>query len=123
MKKIRNIRDLENEKLKLRVRQLELEKELDRSWEGLRNSFSVNKPDSYRVAEQKQTEATYNFKTGNKLLNGILTYGAIFLSEKLSLIAGRTVGNAAEQILGKLGQKINSMATKNNPAKNENLTP
>jgi hypothetical protein len=123
MKKIRNIRDLENEKLKLRVRQLELEKELDRSWEGLRNSFSVNKPDSYRVAEQKQTEATYNFKTGNKLLNGILTYGAIFLSEKLSLIAGRTVGNAAEQILGKLGQKINSMVSKNNPAKNENLTP
>jgi hypothetical protein len=123
MKKIRNIRDLENEKLKLRVRQLELEKELDRSWEGLRNSLSVNKPDSYRVAEQKQAEATYNFKTGNKLLNGVLTYGAIFLSEKLSMIAGRTVGNAAEQILGKLGQKINSMASRNNPAKNENLTP
>ena len=118
MKKIRNIRDLENEKLKLRVKQLELEKELDRSWKELGNSFSVNK-----VAEQKQTEATYNFKTGNKLLNGVLTYGAIFLSEKLSLIAGKTVGNAAEQILGKLGQKINSMASKSNPAKNENLTP
>jgi len=117
MKKIRNIRDLENEKLKLRVKQLELEKELDRSWEGLRNSFSVNK-----VAEQKQTEATYDFKTGSALLNGVLKYGAIFLSERLSLIAGRTIGNAAEQILGRWGKKINSMASKSNPAKNENLT-
>ena len=51
MKKIRNIRDLENEKLKLRVKQLELEKQLDRSWKGIRNNFSLNK-----VAEQKQPE-------------------------------------------------------------------
>ena len=117
MKKIRNIRDLENEKLKLRVKQLELEKQLDRSWKGIRDDFSKN-----QVAEQNQAEATYNFKTGNALLNGVLNYGAIFLSEKLNLIAGKTVGNAAEQILGRLGQKIKSMASKSNPAKNEKLT-
>ena len=107
MKKIKNIRDLENEKLKLRVKQLELEKQLDRSWKELRNNFSMAK-----VAEQKQTAATFNFKTGNTLLNGVLNYGAIFLSDRIGAIAGRTVENAAGQILGKLIQNINSRVSK-----------
>jgi hypothetical protein len=103
MKKIRNIKDLENEKLKLRVKQLELEKQLDLSWKELRNNFSMN-----NVTEQKQPETAFNFKTGNALLNGALNFGAVFLS----IIAGKTVGNAAEQILGRLGQKINSLGSK-----------
>ena len=114
MKKIRNIKDLENEKLKLRTKRLELEKQLDRSWNELRSNFSTN-----NAIEQKHPEAAFNFKTGNALLNGALNIGAIFLS----VIAGRTVGNAAEQILGRVGQKINSMVSKSKPAKNENLTP
>ncbi|HEU5165105.1 MAG TPA: hypothetical protein VFU29_06170 [Chitinophagaceae bacterium] len=107
MKKIRNIKDLENEKLKLRVKQLELERQMERSWKGLRNNFSKNK-----VAEQKQTATSFNFKTGNALLNGALNYGAIFLSHRVGLLAGRTIENAAEKILGKLSQKINSLVSK-----------
>ena len=104
MKKIRNIKDLEQEKLKLRVKQLELEKQLDLSWKELRKDLSRN-----LVAEQDQPETPFNLKTSNALLNGALNIGAIFLS----VIAGRTVGNAAEQILGRVGQKINSMVSKN----------
>ena len=107
MKKIKNIRDLENVKLILRVKQLELEKQLDRSWKGLRNDFSLTK-----VEEQKHTEATFDFKTGNTLLNGALNYGANFLSHRVGLIAGRTIENAAGLILGKLNQKINSVVSK-----------
>lgn len=107
MKKIRNIKDLENEKLKLRVKQLELEKQMDKSWKGVRNSFSMN-----NLAAQKPLVASFNFKTGNAFLNGALNYGAIFLSHKIGAIAGRTVENAAEQILSKLNQKINSMISK-----------
>jgi hypothetical protein len=114
MKKIRNIKDLENEKLKLRVKQIDLEKQLERSWKELRSNFSTNS-----VTEQKQPGTAFNFKTGNALLNGALSFGAVFLS----IIAGKTVGNAAEQILGRLGEKINSMVSKSKPAKNENLTP
>lgn len=106
MKKIRNLRDLENEKLKLRVKQLELEKQLDRSWKELRNNFSIAK-----VAEQPAA-AAFNFKTGNTLLNGVLNYGAIFLSGRIGAITGRAVENAAGQILGKLIQKINSRVSK-----------
>ena len=107
MKKIRNIKDLENEKLKLRVKQLELEKHLDRSWKELKNDLSMAK-----VVEQKQPVTAFNFKTGNTILNGALNYGATILSHRVGLIAGKTVENAAEQILGKLGQKINSLASK-----------
>ena len=107
MKKIRNIKDLKNEKLKLRIKQLELEKQLDRSWNELRSNFSTN-----NVTEQNHPETGFNFKTGNVLgnilLNGALNFGAVFLS----IIAGKTVGNAAEQILGRLGEKINSMVSK-----------
>jgi len=113
MKKIRNIKDLENEKLTLRVKQLELEKQLDLSWKELRKDLSRN-----NVAEQNQAGAAFNFKTGNALLNGALNLGSILLG----VIAGRTVGNAAEQILGRVGQKISSLVSKRSSAKNENLT-
>jgi pimeloyl-CoA synthetase len=103
MKKIRNIKDLEQEKLKLQVRQLELEKQLDHSWREIRKDLSRN-----NVTEQNQPGTVFNSKTNNALLNGALNVGAIFLS----VIAGRTVGNAAEQIVGRLGQKINSMVSK-----------
>jgi len=114
MKKIRNIKDLESEKLTLKVKQLELERQLDLSWKELRKDLSRN-----LVAEQDQPETAFNFKTSNALLNGALNLGSILLG----VIAGRTVGNAAEQILGRVGQKINSMVSKSKPAKNENLTP
>ena len=103
MKKIRNIKDLEQEKLKLQVRQRELEKQLDRSWKEIRKDLSRN-----NVAEQNQSETVFKSKTNNALLNGALNVGAIFLS----VIAGRTFGNAAEQIVGRLGQKITSMVSK-----------
>jgi len=107
MKKIRNIKDLEYEKLKLRVKQLELEKQMDRSWKGLRNNFSMN-----NLPAQKPSVASFNFKTGNALLNGAMNYGANFLSHRIGMIAGRTVENAAGQILNKLSQKINSLVSK-----------
>ena len=114
MKKIRNIIDLENEKLTLKVKQLELERQLDLSWKELRKDLSRN-----NAAEQDQPETAFNFKTGNALLNGALNLGSILLG----VIAGKTVGNAAEQILGRVGQKISSIVSKRGSAKNENLTP
>ena len=107
MKKIRNIKDLEQEKLKLRVRQLELEKQMDHSWKELRNNLSSNSP----VARDPDAEG-FKFKTGSPLLNGALSFGAGFLSYKFGALAGRTVGDAAEKIIGKLGQKVNSLIAK-----------
>ena len=107
MKKIRNIKDLENEKLKLRVKQLELEKQLDQSWKGFGNHFSMN-----GVAEQKKPGPAFNFKTGNALLNGVLNFGFGFLSDNVGTLAGKTVEDTAEKIFGKLSRKINSLVAK-----------
>jgi hypothetical protein len=41
-----------------------------------------------------------------------LSFGAGFLSYKFGALAGRTVGDAAEKIIGKLGQKVNSLIAK-----------
>ena len=107
MKKIRNIRDLENEKLTLKVKQLELERQLDLSWKELRKDLSRN-----NAAEQDQPETAFNFKTGNALLNGALNFGSGFLTHTLGTLGGRTVEDTAEKIFGKLSQKINSLVAK-----------
>jgi len=107
MKKIRNIKDLEQENLRLRVKQLELERQMDRSWKELRNYLSSN---SFVVQEPSVT--SFKFRTGNALLNGALNFGSGFLTHKLGMLAGRTVEDTAERIFGKLSQKINSMVAK-----------
>ena len=106
MKRIRNIHDLEYEKLKLRVKQLELEKQMDRSWKRLSSKLT-----STSFNEQKQSTQS-DFKTGNTLLSGALNYGASFLSHKLGILAGKKAEATAEQMLGKLAEKINSLGTK-----------
>ena len=107
MKKINNIKDLENEKLKLRVKQLELEKQMDHSWKRLQNDLS-----SKSLAAQEPVATGSNFKTGNTLLNGALNFGSGFLSRRIGIIAGKTVEDAAEKIFDKLSRKINSLVTK-----------
>jgi len=107
MKKIRNIKDLEQEKLKLRVKQLELEKQMDHSWKELRNDIS-----SKSLVVQEPSVTSLKFKTGNAILNGALNFGSGFLSHKIGLLAGRTVEDTAEKIIGKLSQKINSLVAK-----------
>jgi hypothetical protein len=106
MKKIRNIHDLEYEKLKLRVKQLELEKQMDRSWKRLSNKLTLNDLNDQKEATQS------DFKTGNTLLSGALNYGASFLSHKLGMLAGKKMEATAEQMLGKLAEKINSLGVK-----------
>jgi hypothetical protein len=107
MKKIRNIKDLERENLKLRIKQLELEEQMDHSWKELRNDLSSN-----NFVAQELPVTSFKFRTGNALLNGALNFGSGFLTHKLGTLAGRTVEDTAERIVGKLCQKINSVAAK-----------
>lgn len=112
MKRIKNIHDLEYEKLKLRVKQLELEKRMGRSWKRISSNLSTHD----LVGQKNSSQTGVNFKTRNSLLTGALNYGADFLSHKLGMIAGKKVELTAEQMLGKLAVKINSMlANKKRP--------
>jgi len=108
MKRIKNIKDLELEKLRLRIKQLELEKQMNRSWEQMSNTWSSNGSGK----QQHSVQNNVHFKTGSLLLNEALSYGATFLSHKLGLIAGRKAEAAAEQILEKIAGTMNSLIAK-----------
>ena len=105
MKRIRNIHDLEYEKLKLRVQQLELENQMRRSWKHIKDKIAFT-PDT------KQPGQTNNeIRTGNPIFNGVFNYGASFLSHKLGMIAGKKIESTAELLLEKLAVKLTSFAS------------
>lgn len=108
MKSIKNIRDLEYEKLKLRVKQLELEKQMERSWRELTKKLTVREI----ASKKEQPHSSAHFKTGNTILNSALNYGASFLSHKLGMLAGKKIEGLAEQVLEKLSGKIITAASR-----------
>lgn len=111
MKSIKNIRDLEYEKLKLRVKQLEIEKQMERSWRHIIKKISLNEN-----VKKEPVQNNVHFKTGNPILNGALSYGASFLSHKLGMLAGKKIEGLAEQALEKLSGKISAAASRKKKA-------
>ena len=108
MKRIRNIRDLEYEKLKLRVKQLELEKQMQGSWMKLVSKLSWENV----TKEKKPFQKNVHFNPGNPLLSGVLSYGTSFLSHKLGILAGKEVEGLAEDVLENLSVRINAAISK-----------
>lgn len=108
MRRIKNIPDLEFEKLKLKVQQLELEKRMDHSWKQIMQKLAFDDAKHEKQLVSKEI----NFKTGNSLLNGALNYGASFLSHKLGLLAGKKIEGLAEQALETLSGKLNTAVSK-----------
>ena len=108
MKKIINIRDLEYEKLKLRVKQLELERQMSRTWKHIRNDLG------FTLKSKQSNKPDIDIKTSNTLLNGAFNYGASFLSHKLGMIAGKRIESTAGMLLEKLAVRIGSLVSKKN---------
>jgi hypothetical protein len=105
MKRIRNIHDLEYEKLKLRVKQLELENQMSRSWKHIKDKLAFT-PDTKQPGQTNS-----QIRTGNPILNGAFNYGASFLSHRLGMIAGKKIESTAELLLEKLALKLTSLAS------------
>lgn len=105
MKKIRNIDDLEYEKLRLRVKQLELENQMNRSWRHIKKELA------FTSGGRPSTPANGKPNTGNPLLEGALNYGASFLSHKLGMIAGKKIESTAGLLLEKLAVRISSLVS------------
>ena len=106
MKRISNIYDLEYEKLRLRVRQLELEKQMSRSWKHIKAELAFT-PETKHAGRVNNT-----IKTGNPILNGVFNYGASFLSHKLGMLAGKKIESTAELLLERLVAKLASLSTR-----------
>ena len=100
--------DLEYEKLRLRVRQLELEKQMSRSWSHIKSELA------FTPATKHSGQINGAIKTGNPILNGVLNYGASFLSHKLGMLAGKKIESTAELLLERLLARFASRAAKKN---------
>lgn len=111
MKRIRNIKDLEYEKLKLRVKQLELEKQMERSWRQVLKKIALSEETPKTATQPKVT-----IKGGNPIVTGALSYGASFLSHKLGMLAGKKIEGLAEQVLENLSGKISSAVSRKKKA-------
>jgi len=74
MKKIRRIQDIEQEKLRLRVQQLELEKQLHESWKLVKTNLSPG-----TLLRNKLSEFGHRTNGEGHWLEGLLQVGAGYL--------------------------------------------
>jgi hypothetical protein len=79
MKKIRRIADIKAEKMKLRIKELELEKEIRQNWKELKvqlkpETFLKNKLNQYTEQDEKE---------GN-FVNSAISFGLGYLTKKLT---------------------------------------
>src|SRR6188474_1340039 len=100
MRRIKNIDDLEYEKLKLRVKQLELEKQMGRSWKHIKQELAFTR------GTKQPDQGNSKIRTGNPMLSGALNYGASLLSHRLGMVAGKKIESTAELFLEKLVVKL-----------------
>lgn len=103
MKRIKHLKDIEREKLQLRVLQLEQEKALRESWSDLKHNL---KPGT--LLRNKLSALTHREPGEGHWINGLLHYGTSYL--------GRKAGTRLEDTLNKgidlVTQKIEEVTEK-----------
>lgn len=97
MKKNKFTSKLEQEKLKLRVKQLELEKQIHRDWEDLKFSFTISNLFSLR-------RSFWRLKKENGFFSEVINYGIGYLITK---VADKTI----EQIETNIKKGIEKLKT------------
>ena len=101
MKKIKRIQDIEREKLRLRVQQLEQEKKLKDAWDGLKHDL---KPGNF--LRNKLNEYTQE-KTGESgLVSGLVNVGAAYLSKRLTGYAGEKIDASIQTGIDRLSERL-----------------
>jgi len=116
MKKIKRIQDIEREKLRLKVQQLEQEKKLKDSWTGLKHDL---KPGNF--LRNKLSEFTHEKPDESGLVTGLVNVGAAYLSKRLTGYAGgkidATIQTGIDKLSYKLKRALGKKRTKNQDAK------
>jgi hypothetical protein len=106
MKKNRHTRNLETEKLRLRVKQLELENQIRRDWKELKEDLSPR-----NFIEHKLESATHKKPEGS-LLSEVINYGVSYLGNKFSEKAGQGVEFVIQKGIDKLTEKLKTSSKK-----------
>lgn len=101
MKKIKSMKDISNAKLRLRVKQLELEKEMKNDWNNLKSGLTPK--ELLKTGIEKMTEK----KTGETpIFYDALDYGIHYMGEKLSGIASDKLNASIHTNIEKLKKYI-----------------
>ena len=101
MNKIKQIKDIEHEKMRLRVKQLELEKQMGKNWDSVKSSLSFK-----NISAGKNESASVNTHGAGTLLTTIIDFGAGYLSRFLSAKAGQKLELTLQKGAYKLAHKI-----------------
>jgi predicted RNase H-like nuclease len=102
MKKIKHIKDIQLEKMQLRIKQLEQEKKIRESWNDLKEQLN---PRSY--IEHKLADSVFKKSEKGSLVSDVLSYGAALLSTKFAEIAEEKIESTLQKGVEKLVEKIN----------------
>jgi hypothetical protein len=101
MKKIKRIEDIEREKLRLKVQQLEQEKKLKESWGELKHDL---KPGNF--LRTKLSEFSTEKPGENGLVSGLVNVGAAYLSRRLTGYAGTKIDNTIQLGIEKVSERL-----------------
>ncbi len=101
MKKIKRIQDIEREKLRLRVQQLEQEKKLSASWGELKHDL---KPGNF--LRHKLNEFSDEKSGDSGLVNGLVNAGAAYLSNRLTGYAGGKIDATIQAGIDRLSERL-----------------
>jgi hypothetical protein len=101
MKKIKRIQDIEREKLRLKIQQLEQEKKLQQSWEGIKHDL---KPGNFLRNKLNEFSAEKPGESG--LVSGLVNVGAAFLSKRLTGYAGGKIDATIQSGIERLSERL-----------------
>lgn len=99
MKKIRRVQDIKQERMRLRIRQLELEKQLKKSWKELKTGTkpSIEPEEKTKEPEEGQSRSLWSLA---------LDYGTTYISQKLAAKAGQATEAGVKESMDNFAEKI-----------------
>jgi hypothetical protein len=107
MKKIKHLSDLREEKMRLRIRQLELEKELRLSWHDLKQSLRPATFLNNKLADMADSKIKKD-----DLFSSTVSHGAAWLTRQFATAAGDKIANRVQTGIEHLAGKIKSVFRK-----------
>ncbi len=107
MRKIKRIQDIEREKLRLKVQQLEQEKKLKESWGTLKHDL---KPGNF--LRSKISEFTHEKPDEKGLVSGLVNFGAAYLSKRLTGYAGDRIDATIHKGIERVSERLKKVLTR-----------
>lgn len=109
MRKIKHIKDLKEEKMRLRIRQLELEKEICSSWLDLKESL---KPST--LFASKFSTITHKKIKEKGLFSTTLSNGAAYLTRQFVNATGEKIEAKVQETIENVADRLKNIFEKNN---------